>query len=203
MNSQKLSPKFDTSKLLNPTLEDYIDVYEDQIMGWYLSFAKAMNADQHAGFAALQIVFSYFEGYWISRTGCDSRNKSEEFFTEGFYSVFPEVRIHAETAPQLVQNTISALYKDGRCGFFHSGLTRKRFMLRDAEAEEPIIRVGADPENLTKVLQVFIDRRQFVDRICSHFAVYIAKLRNPAESELREHFVSALKLLHGENLRLN
>jgi hypothetical protein len=43
MNVQKVSPKYDTSKLFYPSLEDYIDVYEDQINGWYLNYAKQMQ----------------------------------------------------------------------------------------------------------------------------------------------------------------
>ena len=67
MNVQKVSPKYDTSKLLYPSLEDYIDVYEDQINGWYLNYAKQMQMDEHAGFAALQIAVAYFG--IIVRTG--------------------------------------------------------------------------------------------------------------------------------------
>lgn len=199
MNIQKISPKYDTSKLSDPTLEDCIDVYEDQIKGWYLDYAKQMHRDEHAGFAALQIAFSYFEGHAIFYKGEDSRGQSKLFFRDAFLSVFPELPAYEGMNPTLLDSTISAMYEDGRCGFFHTGITRKRFMLRDGE---PIIRIGADPATQTKALQIFLDRRRFVDRVCKHFEKHIARLRNPTETKLRKNFEKALRLLHGPEMRL-
>lgn len=199
MMPQKLSPKYDTTKLQEPTLEDYIDVYEDQIDGWYLSYAKRMHSDEHAGFAALQIVFSYFEGHAVFYRGEDSNGQSKRFFHNAFLSVFPELRTYGGITPELLDRTISSMYEDGRCGFFHSGITRKRFMLRDGE---PIIRIEIDPSTRQQVVGVFLDRRKFVDRVCQHFETYIARLRDPAETELRANFEKGLKLLHGPNIRL-
>jgi hypothetical protein len=134
MNDQKLSPKYYSSKLSHPTLEDYIDVYEDQIKGWHLDFARKMHADEHAGFAALQIVFSYFEGHAVCSRGEDSKGRSREFFEQGVLSVFPELASYEDMNPKLLASTIDAMYEDGRCGFFHAGITRKRFILRDGGA---------------------------------------------------------------------
>lgn len=194
---QKLSPKFDTSKLEHPGIEDYIDVYEDQIQGWYLHWAQSMRSEEHAGFAALQIVFPYFEGYAIV-SGSD-KPTAEARFSFGFLSVFPEVKSFEGMTPHLLQRTISALYKDGRCGFFHSGLTRKRFMLRDMQGPIRIESLAATPE---EVERVFLDRREFVDRVCDHFHGYINKLRDPAQTRLRQSFVNAMKDLHGTNMPL-
>ncbi len=142
MNTQQISPKYDTAKLLDPSLEGYIDVYEDQINGWYLNYAKGMHADEHAGFAALQIAFAYFEGHAVFYKGEDSGNKSEAFFRDAFLSIFPEILPYDGITERVLETTMSALYKDRRCGFFHWGITRKRFMLRDGE---PIIRIELDP----------------------------------------------------------
>jgi hypothetical protein len=194
MSCQKISPKYDTSKLSLPTLENYIDVYEDQINGWYLNYARKMHNDEHAGFAALQIVFSYFEGHAVFYKGMDSAGKSKAFFKEAFLSVFPELLEYEGMSEALLESTISALYEDGRCGLFHAGITRKRILLRDGQ---PVIRVGADPVTQMCALQVFIDRRNFVDRVCKHFEKYIARLRNTSEARLRMNFEKALILLHG------
>jgi hypothetical protein len=200
MSSQKLSPKYDTSKLLEPTLENYIDVYEDQINGWYLVYAKQMHSDEHAGFAALQIVFSYFEGHAVFYKGEDSKSDSKGFFRDAFLSVFPELRTYHGMTEELLDRTISAMYEDGRCGFFHAGIARKRFMLRDGE---PIIRIDVDPATRQEVLRVLLDRRRFVDRVCQHFEAYIARLRDPAEAKLRTNFEKGLRLLHGSDMRLS
>lgn len=199
MHMQKISPKFDTSRLSSPTLEDYIDVYEDQINGWYLNYGKRMHGDEHAGFAALQIVFSYFEGHAVFYKGVDSMGKSKYFFRDAFLAVFPELLTYEGMNESLLESTVSALYEDGRCGFFHAGITRKRFMLRDGE---PIIRIGTDHGTKTQALQVFMDRRNFVDRVCEHFQKYVARLRNPSETWLRTNFEKALRLLHGPDMVL-
>ena len=100
---------------------------------------------------------------------------------------------------QLLDQTISSMYEDGRCGFFHAGITRKRFMLRDGE---PIIRIEVAPARQQEVVRVLFDRRKFVDRVCQHFEAYIARLRDPAETKLRTNFEKGLRLLHGSDMRL-
>lgn len=199
MNIKKISPKYDATKLSIPTLEDYIDVCEDQINGWYLNYAKEMHSDQHAGFAALQIAFSYFEGHAILYKGEDSKNKSPQFFREGLLSVFPELHSMNE---DLKKSTICIMYTDGRCGFFHAGITRSRFILRDAEDGEPIIRVESDPATQKIATRVFLDRRKFVDRVCQHFSEYIVRLRNSNETKLRQNFEKAQRILHGQDMPL-
>ena len=85
MAAQKISPQYFTSKLEGrPTIEDYIDVYQDQVFGWYLKHAIEMHGDEHAGFAALQVIFSYFEGHAIFYRGESSENRSKKFFKESF-----------------------------------------------------------------------------------------------------------------------
>lgn len=199
MNVQKVSPKYDTSKLSDPSLEDYIDVYEDQINGWYLNYAKQMQTDEHAGFAALQIAFAYFEGHAVFYKGEDSGNKSKPFFRDAFLSVFPEILTYKGINEQVLDSTVSALYEDGRCGFFHWGITRKRFILRDGE---PVVKIEMDPVS-GELLRVLLDRRKFVDRVCEHFEKYIGRLRNPLEIKLRSNFEKSLRLLHGANMRLH
>ena len=158
-----------------------------------------MHVDPHAGFAALQIAFSYFEGHAVFYKGENSARKSKAFFKDAFLSVFPELLTYDGMTEELLESTILAMYEDGRCGFFHAGITRKRFMLRDGD---PIVRIGADPRTKKEALQVFIDRRKFVDRVWEHFDKYLARLRNPAETKLRGNFEKALRLLHGPDIRL-
>jgi hypothetical protein len=130
--------------------------------------------------------------------GENSKGRSREFFEVGLLCVFPELPLYDGMNPKLLKSTIDAMYEDGRCGFFHAGITRKRFMLRDGD---PIIRVGADPDTCTTALQIFVDRRRFVDRVYEHFDAYIRRLRDPREADLRLKFMEAMKFLHGD-LRL-
>ncbi len=158
-----------------------------------------MHKDEHVGFAALQIAFSYFEGHAIFYRGEDSKEQSKLFFKQAFLSIFPELLVYENKNAPLLNDTISAMYEDGRCGFFHAGITRKRFMLGDGEA---IIRINADPATQTKVLRILLERRKFVDRVCEHFEKYIARLRKPTETRLRKNFGKALRLLHGSEMHL-
>ncbi len=56
-----VSPHFTSDKLMSGRLEDMIDVFEDQILGWLIDPADALRTHQHAGFGILAIVLSYFE----------------------------------------------------------------------------------------------------------------------------------------------
>jgi len=82
--------------------------------------------------------------------------------------------------------------------FFHWGITRKRFRLRDGE---PVVKIELDPVS-GELLRVLLDRRRFVDRVCEHFEKYIGRLRYPLEIKLRSNFEESLRLLHGENMPL-
>ena len=54
-----ISPNFDDS--VEQTLENKINIFEDQIQGWLFNPAKDLINNQHAGFAILSIVLTYFE----------------------------------------------------------------------------------------------------------------------------------------------
>ena len=128
-----------------------------------------------------------------------AKENRERFLRRHSFPFFPELSSYDGMNSRLLDSTISAMYEDGRCNFFHAGITRKRFMLRDGE---PIIRIGADLDTGTEALQVFLNRRRFIDRVCEHFDRYIARLRNTNETQLRLNFIKALKLLHGPELLL-
>ncbi|HUJ14628.1 MAG TPA: hypothetical protein VL284_12650, partial [Thermoanaerobaculia bacterium] len=88
MNELSISPQYTVDTPLR-TIDDKIKVFEDQIRGWVLTHAHALTSDsynykEHAGFAILMIVSSYFEAIEAFHKGRPSRRgESKKFFSKG------------------------------------------------------------------------------------------------------------------------
>jgi hypothetical protein len=82
-----ISPRFDETKLSGGRLEDKIDVFEDQILGWLVEPAKLMASSQHSGFSILAVVLAYFEPIGQFLEGKEGGSKAQ--FTLGMKAVFP------------------------------------------------------------------------------------------------------------------
>lgn len=168
-------------------IEAMIDVYEDRVNGWFLHHAKFLQnkGGQHVGFSVLMIVFSYFEQYTQYELGRDSDGRSKRYFKYGFLSVFPELNglTHDER-----RTLIDIAYESARCGFFHSGMTRWDFFIRDNDCNnDPIV---FEDE------KVYIDRFKFLERVENHFVDYVSKLRDKSEVSLRTNFETFWKLVN-------
>lgn len=123
-----ISPNHTSDEMNNSSAEEKIDFFEDRTRGWYLNWAKKLRKKQHAGFAVLQILFSYFEAIMEYKTGTSSAGKSEKYFKDGFLEVFPEV-MNRENYLLYIGN----LYHNGRCGIYHSGATRAGVLITNGE----------------------------------------------------------------------
>src|SRR5438128_1505393 len=82
----------------SPSLDDKITIFADRVLGWQLDIAEEIRtqieneqnhgtAIQHAGFALLSILFSYFEMIAQYQKGEESDSKSKRFFELGIESV--------------------------------------------------------------------------------------------------------------------
>jgi len=78
----RLSPSFEHSKLENPSLEDFIDVYEDLWRSYIFQPAATLLESEHGGIAAMTILSSYFEAIESYICGRKSEGKSGEFFVK-------------------------------------------------------------------------------------------------------------------------
>lgn len=137
----------------------------------------------------LQIILAYFECHSIFYKGKDSRNHSSEFFKDAFLSVFPNIKDFSE---DIVDQIIDVMYKDGRCGLFHIGMTRSRIILSDGK---PVFRIDIDEsKNILNV--IYIDRYKIVDAVENHLERYVTKLRDPQNIELRNNFKKAWEMVH-------
>jgi len=174
------------------TLEQKVELFYDQTLGWQLHIADLVAnggtafgeegrregnpacAIRHSGFAVLQICLSYFEtiGYYTANpTG------SKAAFRAGVANVFPDF---AGADPSIASAFIDALYQDARCGLYHNVRTA-RVGLGVPPGESPAAydsasgRVVLNPERLPRALK-------------AHLEEFRKALLDKNNRALREHF---------------
>lgn len=177
-----ISPNYTSEYISDNSTNNKIDVIADRVNGWFLNWADDLNNNKpHAGFAVLHLAFSYFEFIAIFLNGKDSQSKSKIFFKEGFLSVFPDLTSKPKS---IVDDLLDILYKNARCGFFHSGMAKKGILL-------------LDHENIISFQNgnIFIDRYKFVNAIKQHFNKYIDDLRS-GNVELTNNFLKAWDIVN-------
>ena len=183
----QISPHFPSEKLDSPSIEDLIDVFEDRLVGWLLAPAKKLlmhPIDQIPGFA---LSLSYFEGIAIYMRGEDSRNKSRQFFTEGFVDVFRSSRL--PTA--VLERVANVLYEDCRCGFFHDAMFRTRVFFGEHFGEPLVItvpRINGVIDQSGEVQSIVVHGPKYFEYLEGHFTKYVARLRDRSERDLRRNF---------------
>lgn len=175
----KISKNYDTSYLQNNGIDlgHFINVFEDKIKGWYLDWADKLKEEEHAGFAALHIGFSYFEA--ISKFKNSTKGSGKGFKKE-IERIFHKDFLKDTTLDKKKTDSIvKLLYDEGRCGFFHSGMSEKGIALEDGD---PAIRVKAeDIDTYGKVIKVRIDVKKFIQAIQKDFDLYLNDLRKSSD----------------------
>ena len=182
--ARAISPNYVSEDLSDNSYNKKIDVFEDRVNGWYLNWAIHLN-DQpcgHGGFAALHLAFSYFEFIEIFRRGKDSDKDSAKCFKDGLLYVFPNLKNWKDDTLNKFQKII---HKQGRCGFFHSGMAKAGIVLEDLNDAV----ISFDGAN------IYIDRRKFVNSIMGHFNEYVQQLRNETQP-LLDNFLKAWDIVN-------
>lgn len=198
-----VSPNYEASDFpILCSIDAKITIFEDRIFGWKLDIADQLvngvvgpdgNQDRfpvpHSGYAALDIVFSYFEMIAKYEDGYLDFGKSKHYFRQGVYSVFPTMRNHQIPAEvpgvqgivvSLVDYVLDLMYIGVRCGLYHSGSTSGRVVLSEG-FRGPFI---FDPQNIS----LGINHRLLVPKLKEHFTSYIKRLRDEGNQELRNNF---------------
>lgn len=176
-----ISSKYNSSDFGGkPSLDEKILIFEDRVLGWQLAIAEEIRRQiddpannettmQHAGFALMAILFTYFEMIAQYMKGEDSNRKSPKFFGKGIESVFKK-KFSADDKKKI--------YSRIRCGLYHSGLTKKGALI-DGSYTEPIAVDGG----LVKVNPHLLS-----PTLVTHFEGYIKTLKNPASTKERSNF---------------
>ena len=185
-----ISPNYDVTKLTKPvSIETYIDIYEDRIRFWMIEPAKILSRYQHGGYAICSLLVSYFESFAIYLTGENSQNKSKKFISEGLFSVFPYL-LEKKYTPEQIEEIKTIMYVNFRCGLYHTGLPKDKIIL--VQSKYPFTYATNSNEN---VVELQVDTSKLILAIEHHFNNYVCKLRDKNEIEIRENFLSAMKLL--------
>jgi len=174
-----ISPRFTAEKLDGASFEDVVEIFEDRIMGWLIEPANHLKSEQHAGFAILAIVLSYFEPIGQALEGSRNRGGSRKLFSKGLRAVFPDLA--AEESDAL----IGELYEQLRCGMFHDGLTREKVVISPASTHPFVVEKNEDGS----LKRVTVTPVNLMHHIEMHLRGYVAQLRDPANVQLRHNFI--------------
>jgi hypothetical protein len=169
--------------------EDKVRIFYERIVGWQLNVAQAcingmLACDgtqtgpvPRSGYAVLQIVLSYFEMIAKMKQGYASSGQSERHFRMGVRDVFPQLRGYDRG---VVDDLLVILYRSGRCGLYHGGLTGGRIMI-----------VGEDAPALTydpEAQYLAINPQRLVPTLREHLEAYVKALESPDNTRLRRNF---------------
>ena len=191
----QVSPQFTDSKLQpGCAMEDKIEVFEDQMSGWLLRHAHALLDEKYvfrkdAGFAVLTLVTAYFEPIESYHAGLSSDRQSKVFFRRGFLRVFLNLPTTLKNngftdADQLAADIADEIYIHLRCGLFHEGGAKHKLLVRQDTAP-----LGFMLDMTTgNVGSIVIDPGRFVAEVQNHLNTYVARLRDPSETDLRQKF---------------
>ena len=163
-----ISPRYTLTKLSNGKLEDKIDVYEDQILGWVVAPAKLMFPYQHSGFAILALALTYFEPLGQSLAG--QFEGSYTCFRQGLLTVYPNVHVPNE-------QVLRQLYDQLRCGMFHRGLTKNLVQINQSQ-DAAIVMHG----DRGVVQSLIVNPWALLENVEQHVIEHCAALRIPNDS---------------------
>ncbi|MBA1147842.1 hypothetical protein H0Z60_12370 [Ectothiorhodospiraceae bacterium WFHF3C12] len=195
-----VSPRYDHSKLENPSFTDLIDVFEDSWRGYVFCPAKTL-LDHSNDVAAMTLLTSYFEAIAIYLTGEDSEGKSRRFFVKGFLQCFD-----ANTeGDELVSKEI---YKHIRCGLAHTGMLSPRVNFSREGAHAFYVTYPRNPDGSLDVkapaASIVVNPKRMYEGVLRHFEQYIMDLRGGSQPDLADSFGKAVSLLwalgEGENV---
>lgn len=186
-----ITPNYEDTDFTWPlNINSKITIFLDRTYGWQLDIAdQCINGRKgpkgaiiakpipHSGFAVLHIVLSYFEMIAKYRDGFAKKRKSEDYFKEGVYFVFPQLK---KEPRQIADKLLKALYEGGRCGLYHSGMTDPRIILtggidRPMDFDEQTSKLMINPHLLVPALK-------------THLKDYGKQLQNVKNIRLRQNF---------------
>lgn len=190
----QLSPRYTHKKFEDPTLSDLIDVFEDSWIGFVFSPAEKLLSYPDGDVAAMTLITSYFEAFWIFQTGEDSDGKSKEFFINGFCQVFSSDSPGIDIAAK-------AIYKHIRCGFAHTGMLSHKVNFSRMGGKAFFLTYPKNSDgslNMTApVASIIVNPLKMYEGVSQHFRAYVAALRSGENHDLTCSFQLVVTKLWG------
>jgi hypothetical protein len=183
MSYVTVSPNFTSVDLKSIDLSMKIDIFEDQMNGWFLDHVELLASPtnpkaQHAGFAILTFAAIYVESIACFIKGSTSDGKSSEYFTFGMGQIF--AGFDMETFKILQKD----FYRQVRCGQLHQGLVRGKVSI--ARGAEVALSISRDAGGVPIAIQ--IDPWLFLEKVREHFQLYVNGLRDVTRTTERLNF---------------
>lgn len=157
-------------KALDPrNVYDKIEIYERQVMDWFLIPAKNLSKynNKNKGFVVLMICLSYLEGVEQYRQGELSHGNSKRFFVSAMQKLFPK---------EFTDYQLKEFYSQARCGLFHNGMVSGKIIINN-KFSETISFEGND---------IKINTSKFIKDIIKDFNGFIQELKS--NTEMRNKF---------------
>ena len=198
-----ISPAHQDTDFRQPLcIDDKITIFEDRTIGWKLDISdQVINGRKrpdgveerspipHSGYAAMDIVFSYFEMIAKYEDGFAQKGLSEIYFKRGVFSVFPSLKLARVPANipgvqgkvvSIIDYVLDIMYEGIRCGLYHSGITNGRVVITGG-IQQPI---ALDLQNMVLIINPHL----LVIALKVHFTGFIAGLRDTHNQDLRQKF---------------
>jgi hypothetical protein len=177
-----------------PSFEEKVEIFYHRLLGWQLHVADLVSnggealahgdhvstvpSIPHSGFAVLQICLSYFETIAQYQRVNPNTTLSGDFFREGVHAIFPELG-QAEQAQ--IDAFLDILYKNARCGLYHSSMTRGG------------VGLGQPGNNIAMAFnstrkQLVIDPHVLPRALKEHLESYRKQLLDPRSGNIRDTF---------------
>ncbi|MAX38784.1 MAG: hypothetical protein CME33_19680 [Gimesia sp.] len=164
----------------NPNLDQKILIFENRVLYWHLEIAELINnhmldEDQegtlwnHAGFALLSLVFTYFEMIGQYRSGKPGSHPTK-MFRKGITYVYPEKNFSKDQCGKI--------YNRVRCGMYHNAFIKKGTLIGRYDQSIEVENGG----------NVKINPHSLSVDVNSNFKEYIKLLKDEDETELRANF---------------
>lgn len=151
-----------------------IDIYKARVEGWFFDVAKQIvkDGENPGDYVAVMVALSYLEGVQQFREGEETpQGEAGAWFKESSRRVL--VGLSND-----INDILGRLWKETRCGLFHSGFPNGKVVLSHAGTNAVMV----DGEFIR------IHPRLFVEQVSTDFEEYIADLRNEANKEARLKF---------------
>jgi hypothetical protein len=176
-----ISPNFEYNYISGTSnLEKKIDVFEDQINGWYLDFTEKIKGLQDSEYAVMTLTFHYFENIAKYQDGNTGNGRSGHYFKKGFRSVFPDLEAWGK---DLRDSTLSLFWELGRCGLYHASSVGNRITINDNQKQVVMVDKKDRPNP-----NAFVNTKLWLIVIQQHFKDYISSIRDKTNSVGRSNF---------------
>lgn len=189
-----LSPNFRHDKLVDPTFEDLVDVFEDIWKNHVLVPCEMLLRFPHGDVAAMTVLSPYFEAIWIHISGEDSDRKSKKFFVNGFSQVFQADR-HS------ICKAAEAIYEHVRCGLAHEGTLRRKVHYSREGGKAFFLtypkKSTGELDLEAPVASIILNPWRVYEGVKKHFDDYVHDLRSTSDKSKRDAFRKTCERLWG------